>query len=543
MPKLNIIMAQLNPLVGDIDNNTELVIKTVKQAVRQHQADVVVFPELMLTGYPPEDLLLRPSMALRIERALRHLCEFIDDVYVIVGYPKCTDRGLFNTAGVFYQHRCIKEYHKRHLPNYQVFDEKRYFIPGDGSNSLITIRDTPVALLVCEDLWREGAMQPAINDNARLVICINASPFHFNKVDERQILLKQRVAEAALPIIYVNIVGGQDELVFDGGSRAMDAHGEDQVLAPCYETGLFPVIVDDDGERCELLTGDKSPTLDVHAGIYQALVLGLRDYVQKNGFKGVVLGLSGGMDSALTLAIACDALGADNVQVLMMPSRHTSKISIEDAEEQARMLDVHYQSLSIEPLYQAAMDSLADEFAGLEVDITEQNIQARCRAVLLMAVSNKKSLLVLSTGNKSELAVGYTTLYGDMVGGFNVLKDVAKTLVYRLARYRNRQSNVIPQRVIDRPPSAELAPGQEDTDTLPPYDILDAILERYVEKDYSAASIIADGFQASMVNQVIHLVNANEYKRRQAPIGVKVTQRAFGRDRRYPVTSGWKVGE
>jgi len=543
MSQLNIIMAQLNPLVGDIDGNTELVIKTVKQAVHQHQADVVVFPELMLTGYPPEDLLLRPSMALRIERALRHLCESIDDVYVIVGYPQCTSQGLFNTAGVFYQHHCIAKYHKQHLPNYQVFDEKRYFVPGDDSDSIVMIRDIPVALLVCEDLWYEGGMQSAIAGNARLVISINASPFHSNKVDERQILLKQRVAEAGLPIIYVNIVGGQDELVFDGGSRAMDQHGEDQVLAPCYQTGLFPVTVDDDGQRCQLLPGDKTTSLDVHASVYQALVLGLRDYIKKNGFAGVVLGLSGGMDSALTLVLACDALGAEHVRVIMMPSRHTAAISIEDAEQQARMLGVHYQSLSIEPLYQAAMASLAEEFTGLEVDVTEQNIQARCRAVLLMAVSNKKSLLVLSAGNKSEQAVGYTTLYGDMVGGFNVLKDVAKTLVYRLARYRNRQSTVIPQRVIDRPPSAELAPDQKDTDSLPPYDILDAILERYVEKDHSAVSIIADGFQADIVNRVIYLVNANEYKRRQAPIGVKITQRAFGRDRRYPVTSGWKVGE
>lgn len=542
--QLNIVLAQLNPLVGDIDGNTAQVLDAVVAAQARHGADVVVFPELMLTGYPPEDLLLRPSIEPRIERALARLCGRIGDVYVVVGYPRLQPGGLFNMAGVIHNGRLIAEYAKQELPNYQVFDEKRYFVPGE-TPTVLDIRGVPVGLTICEDIWHNGPIRQAAAAGARLMLNINASPFHRGKQNERRLLLRRRTLEGHMPIVYANMVGGQDELVFDGGSMAVNADGEVAVCGSNFSEELLRVTANWDGERCVLEAGSQAPLQPDLASVYQALVVGVRDYVNKNRFKGVVLGLSGGIDSALTLAVAVDALGAERVEAIMMPFRYTAAMSIEDAAEQARTLGVHYRAISIEPMYTAFMGALAAEFEGLSVDKTEENLQARCRGVLLMAISNKKGTLVLTTGNKSEMAVGYSTLYGDMAGGFDVLKDVPKTLVFALSAYRNGLDGgpVIPQRVIDRPPSAELAPDQKDQDTLPPYDELDRILELYVEHDYSLDAIAAEGFARETVARVIRMVDINEYKRRQAAIGVRITQRGFGRDRRYPITSGWTAGE
>ena len=406
-----------------------------------------------------------------------------------------------------------------------------------------------MAFTICEDLWGEYPVLQAGNAGAKLLININASPYHLDKTKERKSLLSRRCKRGGFPILYVNLVGGQDELVFDGASLAVDAEGETRVLAPAFEEGLYPVEieVDADDGTCKLVDGVVQPPTALEEQIYRALVLGVRDYVDKNAFPGVVLGLSGGIDSALTLAVAVDALGANRVQAVMMPFVHTSELSRNAAAEQAGALGVEFSVIPIDATYSALTTALADIFAGAAPDVSEQNLQARCRGVLLMAISNKKGLLVLTTGNKSELAVGYATLYGDMAGGFDVLKDVSKTMVYRLAEYRNRLAGdvgeVIPREVIERPPSAELAPGQVDADNLPPYDLLDPILERYVERDWSANRIVEDGFDEDVVARVVRMVDRNEYKRRQAPPGVRLTQKAFGRDRRYPITNAWSPGD
>lgn len=534
IPSLACVLAQINPLVGDVRGNVARVLGIYQ--THAATADLVVFPELVLTGYPPEDLLLRPSLEGRMDKALQDLCEATraQRAMLVVGYPRHHESQLYNCAGVISDGKLIAEYRKQCLPNYRVFDEKRYFVAGHQP-CVITIKGIPVALSICEDIWHPEPMEQAKALGARLMVNINASPFHVGKQQQREVVLAQRVQQGGMPIIYVNQVGGQDELVFDGGSCVMDA-----TQTICFRAAHFVeqvavvTITNDAAHSVATLENDEQ-------SLYQALVLGLRDYVKKNHFKGVVLGLSGGIDSALTLAIAVDALGADRVEAVMMPFRYTAAMSVEDAQEQARLLGVKYSCLSIEPLYEAFTHSLQAEFAGQAPDKTEENIQARCRGVLLMAISNKKGYLVLTTGNKSEMAVGYCTLYGDMVGGFAVLKDVFKMRVYALANYRNHLSRVIPQRVIDRPPSAELAPGQKDQDSLPPYDVLDAILSRYIEQDESAESIIAGGYEAAMVYRVIRLVDMNEYKRRQAAVGPRVTERGFGRDRRYPITSGWEA--
>lgn len=543
--RLRVVMAQRNPLVGDIAGNTELLIRTVEQALVEQAPDMVVFPELMLTAYPPEDLLLRPSLDRRVQRALDAIRERDFPLYVVVGYPGRVDGRLYNMLAVIRGREVLCTYRKQCLPNYQVFDEKRYFARGDAP-SVLDIEGLPVAFTICEDLWQDGPMTQAAAAGARLMININGSPFHRNKSREREDVLRRRCAEGRMPVIYVNQVGGQDELVFDGDSIAMDAKGEVRVRAPLYEAGLVPVDIEVDADgQPRVLAGPVARSLDEVESVYDALVLGLRDYVRKNGFPGVVLGLSGGIDSALSLAIAVDALGADKVEAVMMPFRYTARISEEDAESEARALGVRYRVLPIEGPYQAFVDALAVEFRSEGAGVTEQNLQARCRGVLLMAISNKKHVLVLTTGNKSELAVGYSTLYGDMAGGFDVLKDVPKTLVFRLCEYRNSlgDGEIIPQRVIDRPPSAELAPGQKDEDSLPPYPVLDEILKLYIEYDLSANAIIAEGFDADTVRRVLRLVDLNEYKRRQAAVGPRITQRGFGRDRRYPITSGWRLGD
>lgn len=534
-------MAQLNLLVGDIAGNTQRVLESAQKAVEQG-ADVVLFPELTLTGYPPEDLLLRPSLEPRIHDALEQIKAAALPVHLVLGYPQRVDGKLYNMAGVYFEGKCLGEYAKHHLPNYQVFDEKRYFHEGSGY-STFDIKGIPTALSICEDIWHAGPMAKAKAAGAKLMLNLNASPFHIDKPLHRKDLLRARALEGEMPIAYVNLVGGQDELVFDGGSFVVDGQGSVKAASQTYEESLDLVEMVFDGLQFTSIKGVVTPERPRLESIYQALVLGVRDYVNKNGFKGVLLGLSGGIDSGLTVAIAVDALGKERVEAVMMPFKYTSQMSLVDAEDQANRLGVHYKVLPIEPMYEAFMHTLADEFEGTKVDTTEENLQSRCRGVMLMAMSNKKGYMVLTTGNKSEMAVGYATLYGDMAGGYGALKDVFKTLVFELSNYRNTISEVIPPRVITRPPSAELAPDQVDEDSLPPYDVLDEILRLYIEEDVSAANIIARGFSEEDVSRVVRLVDINEYKRRQAPVGVRLTQRGFGRDRRYPITNGWKAGK
>ncbi|MCW8357050.1 NAD+ synthase [Marinomonas pontica] len=543
---LRIAMAQLDMLVGDITKNTQSVIDAANQARDHERADVVVFPELTLTGYPPEDLLLRASLDPRIESALAKILAEVRDIYVVVGYPRRIDGELFNCAGVIYQGQLLVEYAKQKLPNFLVFDDKRYFSEGREAG-LVDIKGVKVGLSICEDIWHPEPIAQAKAAGAELILNLNASPYHIEKMGEREALLHQRATEVTLPIVYVNYMGAQDELVYEGGSFVVNAKGEKIMQTPWFEAGLYCIdmIVDDSQpNKVEPVAGAIAPALGVEASVYQAMVLGLRDYITKNRFKGIVLGLSGGIDSALSLAVAVDAIGADRVQAVMMPYTYTSSISLHDAEEEANLLGVKYSVLPIESMVSAFTDVLAPEFEGYGKDTTEENLQARTRGVTLMAISNKKGYMVLTTGNKSEMAVGYATLYGDMVGGYSVLKDVFKTLVFKLCRYRNTLGYVIPERVITRPPSAELAPDQKDEDSLPSYDVLDEILRMYIEEDQSADAILATNkFDRDTVYRVLRLVDVNEYKRRQSPTGVRITARGFGRDRRYPITNGWHIGE
>ncbi|MEC9121423.1 MAG: NAD+ synthase [Pseudomonadota bacterium] len=537
---MKVVMGQLNTFVGDIRGNTEKVIQVSREAETAGQETLVVFPELTLTGYPPEDLLMRDSLQAQIGGALTRLAsELPSDLYVVVGYPRRCGGRLYNAAGVLHGGQMVGEYFKQRLPNYQVFDEKRYFSEGD-TPCVVDVEGIKVGITICEDIWHKEPADAARRMGAELLINLNASPFHRGKHKERWQVLADRATEQSIPMIYVNQVGGQDELVFDGGSFAVNADGELAVVAPDFEEGCFELSVERTVRGVEIAQGVAATALSDVATVWQALVLGVRDYVEKNGFPGVVLGLSGGIDSAVTLAVAVDALGADRVQAVMMPFKYTADMSVEDAGEQASIMGVEYDVISIEPIYEAFMAGLNDQFDGLSVDTTEENLQARCRGVLLMSISNKKHRLVLTTGNKSELAVGYSTLYGDMAGGFDALKDCPKLLVYALARYRNTLGYCIPQRVIDRPPSAELAPDQTDQDNLPPYEELDEIIERYVEEDQSPEQIVAAGFAESDVKRVIRLIDLNEYKRRQAPVGVRITTRGFGRDRRYPISWAWR---
>ncbi len=543
---LRITMAQINTTVGDIDGNVAQIIDAATQARDELQADVIVFPELTLTGYPPEDLLLRPGFTMAALHGLERVKQAVSGIDVVIGYPIQEGAGLYNAAALIRDGKIIGRYHKQHLPNYSVFDEKRYFVAGQNA-CVVDVKGVPIALTICEDIWLPSPMQQAAEAGARLMLNLNASPFHRNKQQEREAILYQRSTETGLPIVYVNLVGGQDELVFDGGSMVVNAEGEICQRVASFETGLFSAdfTVHDDGSITPV-EADISVQLSDDASVYQALVLGVRDYVNKNGFAGVVLGLSGGIDSALTLAIAVDALGAERVEAVSMPSRYTADMSVDDALEEAKALGVQCQIIPIEKTFNAFLESLADEFSEIEAtagDVTEQNLQARCRGVLLMAIANKKHRMVLTTGNKSEMAVGYATLYGDMAGGFDVLKDVPKLLVYRLSRYRNTVSQVIPERVITRPPTAELAPDQKDADSLPEYEVLDPVLALYVEQDKTLEEIVSEGFDKEMVARVISMVDRNEYKRRQAAPGVRITQKAFGRDRRYPITSKYRSGK
>ena len=535
--RLRIALAQINLLVGDVAGNVRKMTDHVARARDELKADLVVFPELAVIGYPPEDLLLRPDLIARAERGLADLAGAASGIDVLVGYPRRINAKLYNAASVLRDGAVLSAYHKHHLPNYGVFDEKRYFTSADES-CVVTIGSAPIGLTICEDMWAAGPIERSVAAGAKLIININASPYDMNKARERIALAEGYARRLRVPFIYLNLVGGQDELVFDGESFVLDAGARMVWRAPAFTEGLFPVDFEVAADVVPI-PGDLAPELPNEESVYAALVLGVRDYVEKNRFAGVVIGLSGGIDSALTLCIAVDALGAERVEAVLMPSRYTADMSIEDARLEAEALGVRCRIIPIEPVFHAFLDALRDEFRGMQPDTTEENIQARVRGVLLMAISNKTGKMVLTTGNKSEMAVGYATLYGDMAGGFAAIKDVPKTLVYRLAAMRNRRKPVIPQRVFDRPPSAELAPDQKDTDSLPPYAVLDPILERYVERDQSIEDIVAAGFEEAVVRRVIAMVDRNEYKRRQAAPGVRITPRAFGRDRRYPITSGY----
>ncbi len=535
--RLRIALGQLNLLVGDVAGNAAKMIAAAQRARDELKADVVLFPELALTGYPPEDLLLRPDLSVRVEQALGEMLKNISGIDVIAGYPKRQYGKLFNAASLLRGGRVAATYFKHILPNYGVFDEKRYFAEGTDP-CVLDIKGTAVGVTICEDIWERGPVEQSVNAGARLVLNINASPFHRRKGQERFDIVARRARANGVPIVYLNLVGGQDELVFDGDSIVVNGRGEMTQRTPAFVEGLYLAEIET-GDRVEPVTAQIVPELSDEESVYSALVLGVRDYIGKNRFAGAVIGLSGGVDSALTLCIAADAIGAARVEAVMMPSRFTAAMSLEDARAQATALGVKHSTLPIEPMFEAFLGSLKEEFKGRKPDTTEENIQARIRGTLLMAISNKTGKMVLTTGNKSEMAVGYATLYGDMAGGFAAIKDVPKTLVYRLAEYRNKIKPVIPRRVFERPPSAELAPDQKDTDSLPPYSVLDPILERYVELDQSAEDIIAAGFDKTVVRRVLSMVDRNEYKRRQAAPGVRITPRAFGRDRRYPITSGY----
>jgi NAD+ synthase (glutamine-hydrolysing) len=543
MTTLKICLAQLNLFVGDVDGNASRVIAVARDAKAQG-ADLVMFPELSLAGYPPEDLLFHSGFRRRVQEAIARVCREAGNVDVLVGYPEYDGTAIYNAAALIRDGRVYANHRKQCLPNYKVFDEKRYFTKG-RSPTLVDVKGVRVAVLVCEDVWEKLPAAEAKAAGAELVLVINASPYQLHKQRNRQQVVRERALEVGLPFAYVNLVGGQDELVFDGNSFVMDSDGTLTRRLPAWGEAQVCVEFERRDGRLRPVLGPVEPEQTEEASVYSALVLGVRDYVTKHRFPGIVLGLSGGVDSALTLAIAVDALGADRVHAVMMPSRYTAQISLDEAEAQARALGVKYSVLSIERMFDATLATLADEFAGRKPDTTEENIQSRCRGVLLMAISNKTGAMVLTTGNKSEMAVGYATLYGDMAGGFAPLKDCPKVLVFRLANYRNTLTPdrpAIPQKVIDRPPSAELRADQKDTDSLPPYEVLDPILEAFIEDDLSVDEIVAQGFERATVQRVLEMVKRNEYKRRQAPPGIRISGRAFGRDWRYPITSGYRVG-
>jgi NAD+ synthase (glutamine-hydrolysing) len=530
-------LAQINTRVGAIDANTAKVLDYAARA-RAEGCELVLFPELTLSGYPPEDLLLHRGLRSRVATAFDRVRSEVRGITVVLGYPEYHGDAIYNSAALLRDGAVLGNHRKMALPNYAVFDEKRYFQAGNAP-TVVDLAGTRLGFVICEDAWGPGPAQAASEAGAEVLLVINGSPFHRDQQQERERVLADRARETGLPLLYANMVGGQDELVFDGGSVAVDASGVVQFRAPLFEEGLYTVELERHGAALVPRAGGVTPVPPLAERCYRALVLGTRDYVEKNGFSGVVLGLSGGVDSALTLAIAVDALGAERVQAVMMPSRYTSQMSRDDAAEQARRLGVRYDVLSIEPMFEATLGVLEGLFAGLPRDTTEENIQARCRGVLLMAISNKTGKMLLTTGNKSEMAVGYATLYGDMAGGFAPLKDCTKTLVYELARYRNGVAAVIPERVLTRAPTAELRDDQKDSDSLPPYDRLDAILEAFIERDLSVEQITELGFDRPTVVRVLQMVKRAEYKRRQAPPGVRVSSRAFGRDWRYPITSGY----
>ena len=559
---IKVALAQINATVGDLAGNAQRIVDAARRA-HAAGAHLLVAPELALCGYPPEDLLLRPAFTQGCAQALAGIAAELADcegLQVLVGHPhqfgehgdvrtKSTAQPLrFNAASLLSGGRIVGTYCKRELPNYQVFDERRYFASGRdaGHGPLVfSVGGVKVGVLICEDAWFDEPAQAAKAAGAQVLAVINASPFHLDKGGEREQRMAERARAVGLPLLYSHLVGGQDEVVFDGASFALDASGAVAMRAASFEEALAFVEID-----AKTVRGEVAPAPSQEEQLWSALVTGVRDYVGKNGFPGAIIGLSGGVDSALVLALAVDALGADKVRTVMMPSPYTADISWIDAREMAARLGVRYDEIAIAPMFDAFRASLAAQFAGLAEDTTEENIQARIRGTLLMALSNKTGSIVLTTGNKSEMATGYCTLYGDMAGGFAVIKDVAKTLVYRLCDWKNRQPTrradgstgpVIPERILTRAPSAELRPDQTDQDSLPPYDILDAILALYMEEDRSVEDIIAAGFERATVERVTRLIRVNEYKRRQAPVGIRITHRAFGRDWRYPITSKFRA--
>nr|WP_296752181.1 NAD+ synthase [Thioalkalivibrio sp.] len=564
-PPMRVALVQMNPVVGALGHNARMILDATERA-RARGAALVVCPELAITGYPPEDLLLRPRFLADAASQIEWLATRVQGIDLVLGAPVATPEGVINAALLLREGRAQAQYAKHKLPNYSVFDEQRYFHHGTDA-SVIEVAGLRIGLTVCEDIWRPEPAALAAKAGAELILNLNASPYHRGKASERETVVRERVRETGCPVIYLNMVGGQDELVFDGRSFLVAADGVAQPLLPAWIAGLAFVDVEraaDGGLRLHqadaelehpqpdsLLWGDDEagaaaePAVPDPEGLdmYRALMLGIRDYVRKNGFSGVLFGLSGGIDSSLTAALAVDALGPDAVEAVMMPYRYTASMSIEDARQQAVLLGIDYRELAIEPMVEAFKVGLLESFPDQSHDpgdLTEQNLQARCRGVLLMALSNRTGRLLLATGNKSEMAVGYATLYGDMAGGFAPLRDVTKQWVYRLARMRNRIGRVIPERVITRPPSAELAPDQEDEHSLPPYPVLDAILEAFIEQEASVDDIVARGFERETVERIARMVFLAEFKRRQAAPGVRVSARAFGRDRRYPITSGYQ---
>ncbi|MGH8849368.1 MAG: NAD+ synthase [Casimicrobiaceae bacterium] len=531
---MRIAIAQLNQMVGDLSGNAARILDAVA-AGRRTGADLVVTPELSLCGYPPEDLLLRPAFLEACANELAHLAARVAGPTVLVGFPEIGDRGRrHNAVAILRDGEVVAVCRKRTLPNYTVFDEQRYFTPGTEP-CVFDLAGVRVGVLICEDVWFPEPARLTRAAGAQLIVVPNGSPYHTRQQAMRREVVVARAVETGAPVVYVNRVGGQDELVFDGASFVVDARGKLAQQLPAWQETV--ALAEFDGLVPKPVRGDLDARLEPH--VYAALTMGVRDYVEKNRFPGVLLGLSGGVDSALTLALAVDALGRERVRAVMLPSPYNAAISLEDARAMATIVGVRYDEVPIDEVMQAFRRALADEFKGLREDATEENVQARIRGTLLMALSNKHGSIVLTTGNKSEMAVGYATLYGDMVGGFAVLKDISKTLVYRLARYRNSLGRVIPERIITRAPSAELRANQTDQDSLPPYETLDAILEAYVEEDRSPAEIVARGYAAAEVAQVVHLIKLAEYKRRQAAVGIRITPRGFGKDWRYPITSAW----
>jgi NAD+ synthase (glutamine-hydrolysing) len=535
------VMAQLNLVVGDVDGNTSRIVAAANEARDRFRADVVMLPELAVSGYPPEDLLFHSGMRLQVANSLERLQQEVRGITLIAGYPEYSDTKIFNSAIVIRDGVILANHRKACLPNYRVFDEKRYFTPGTEP-TIVEIQGIKAGVLVCEDVWDSAPARRVREAGAQVLLVINASPYEVDKQTQREHhVVRERIRESGIPVVFCNLIGGQDELVFDGNSFVMDARGIVTQRAPAFTEGLYVVDLSmDAGGAVHPIPGEIVPLQGQEESVYGALVQGTRDYVTKHRFPGVVMGLSGGVDSALTLVIAVDALGADHVHSVAMPSRYTSQMSKDDAALQARNMGVKHSQISIEDMFEATLAALKQEFAGRKPDTAEENIQARCRGVLLMGISNKTGKMLLTTGNKSEMAVGYATLYGDMNGGFAPIKDCSKLLVYRLCRWRNAQSEVIPARVIERPPSAELRFDQKDSDSLPPYEVLDPILEAFIEEDLSVDQIAARGFDRAIVGRILDMVKRNEYKRRQAPPGVRVSGRAFGRDWRYPITSGYK---
>ena len=541
MKNFKIALAQFSPHIGNIDANTQKMIEQINAAKLQ-QADLIVFPELSTLGYPAEDLLLRPNLQKRTQKAFAQLSE-IKDIVIVFGFVHQTEDGQrYNSAAVMKDGQILGIYNKQNLPNYSVFDEKRYF-QSSHQHLVFEYLGHKFGVLICEDVWSLPIVKQLSQLNVETVLVLNSSPYEVGKPQHRIQTLNELAKQLHLNIVYVNQVGGQDDLIFDGSSFVNNHNGTLALQAPSFQEAVY--VAEFDAEQKQFKTAENPPALETFAEIYQALVMATRDYVQRSGFPGVILGLSGGIDSALTLAIAVDAIGADKVQAVMMPYTYTAKMSVEDANEQARRMGVTFGIAEIHPIVNSFMQTLYPFFGNTPADATEENLQARTRGTLLMGLSNKFGNLVLSTGNKSEISVGYCTLYGDMVGGFNVLKDVYKTIVFELAKYRNTlgETPVIPERVITRPPSAELRPDQKDQDSLPPYDVLDAILYAYIEEDASQADIIAKGYPADVVEKVITLVDRNEYKRRQGAIGPRISSRAFSRERRYPIVNGWTAND